>query len=190
MTKSDRYTMGLFEENRYKDVWIIYDRELGYMEGRVAVLPGGSLLNEKQAQRTLDAFNTQAAQEAAEVVEEAMQPIPTNLEEAIKMCTELVIFGAGESIFERSEKEFTAMCHHNLGQRMRNAWGLWSMDSELFRTLAGETCLSHADDLSGLILTATYRKFNDLEFELLKEAAKYHNHWKQMFSGRGLSVVL
>lgn len=194
---SQKYVMGSFAPDRYTDIFIIYEREKGFIEGRVMELPGGCEKDRKKAQQLLDALNLAATHEnvtptledTADPTKE-LQPIPNTFEQAVNMCTELVIIGAGESVFERSEKEFVSMCHHNLGQRMRNAWGLWSMDSELFRKIAGETCLSHADDISGLILTATYRKFNDQEFNIREEAAMYHDHWRKMFSNRGLSVVL
>lgn len=121
-------------------------------------------------------------------IEEMMGTPPETFDEAVERATDLIIFGADAKIFKESEDYFITMTHHNIGQHIRNYWGLWQMNSGLFRELASNYCLSHADDLSGLILTAVYRRYNDLSLDLDKEAARYHEHWAMMYNNENSGV--
>ena len=102
---------------------------------------------------------------------------PDTLEEAIQRVTALIKADADESLWQETEESFLSTLHHALGQHIRNYWGLWSQDSGLYKELSGRFMLSHADDLSGLVLTAVYRRYHDLSLNLEKEAARYHKHW-------------
>ena len=102
---------------------------------------------------------------------------PDTLEEAIERITTLINADVDDSFWQETEDSFLSTLHHALGQHIRNYWGLWAQDSGLYKELAGRFMLSHADDLSGLILTAVYRRYHDIPLNLEQEAVRYHKHW-------------
>lgn len=114
----------------------------------------------------------------ADTAKELMGECPENLEQAILRATALCYNGSVDTDFwDSRESYFTAELHHSLGQHMRNYWGLWSHDSLLYKDLANQFFLSHADDMSGLIILGMYRHHNDIELNLENYAAKCLRHW-------------
>ena len=57
--------------------------------------------------------------------------------------------------YESQEK--MVLLHHSLGMYLRNEYGLWSGDSELYRYLY-DLGLRHPDDMSSVILESTGAK--------------------------------
>ncbi len=106
---------------------------------------------------------------------EYLGPAPSSIDAAIIQI--IKVLQDHSSMWSEDEDTFVTHLHHNLGQDIRNFWGLWSQDSELYKVLAGMFMLSHADDLSSLLLIAAYRTYNELPLDLEEEAAKYHEHW-------------
>jgi len=79
--------------------------------------------------------------------------IPKNLEECYIELEKL------EDInfwLETSEKLAIAEAHHGIGQWIRNNWGLWKQEGELYNWFK-ENEINHPDDMSGIILTSFYR---------------------------------
>ncbi len=61
-----------------------------------------------------------------------------------------------------SEDGFASFCHSQLsggiGMHIRNMYGLWDRDSELYQHLAGIYGETHPDNLSDKLIRAVYQK--------------------------------
>jgi thymidylate synthase (FAD) len=71
--------------------------------------------------------------------------------------------------------------HQTLGRWVRNAWGLWSggpLKDHL--TAAG---LTHADDMSSVVLGALVARLRGTEFDLGAAVARYRRFWEASRSG-------
>jgi hypothetical protein len=74
--------------------------------------------------------------------------------------------------------------HHTVGREMRNKWKLWQEDSPLALYFASVYKLTHADDMSGMILAAMFTKVRGATFDDKAQAKRYHDHWEK-FGGDG-----
>lgn len=115
-------------------------------------------------------------------------PAPDTIEEATAKLIEIINEQAPPSMWDEEEHTFIAHLHHNLGQDIRNYWGLWSRDTELHNRIAGQFYLSHADDMSGLLLKSVYRTYHDLPLELEEEAANSLDFWAATLRGEPFTV--
>ena len=114
--------------------------------------------------------------------------VPKNLEESAK---------ALKKIFEKhklwdhlrdDENTFVAKTHNYGGRWIRNNWGLWTGDSELYKSLK-EMGFTHADDMSSVILRNFYRTQKNMEpLDLDAEVKHYKDYWDKMENNQ--SVVL
>lgn len=112
--------------------------------------------------------------------------IPKNLDEAIKglglliqdccACPDDIDYLQEISI---NEDSFTANLHMTLGRYMRNNWGLWKKEGELYDMFV-QLGLEHPDDMSGLILTSYYRQKNNLPLKISEEIKYYQDYWKNI----------
>jgi histidinol phosphatase-like enzyme len=89
-------------------------------------------------------------------------PLPKTLEEAIDYL--LPRFEGMEKEFKQTENEFASMCHSQLsggiGMKIRNEFGFWTGDTEIFRHMKEVQKVDHPDDMSDLIIRGVYKKFN------------------------------
>ena len=97
--------------------------------------------------------------------------IPNTLEEAVE-----VLF----SCLEQSDIDYVKQnsddgMHFGIGMWIRNHWGLWTGGplAQYFNSLK----IGHADDMSGLILTALVRKIKKEEFVLEYHVNYYIKYW-------------
>jgi len=74
------------------------------------------------------------------------------------------------------EKSALAQIHSTFGMWIRNEWGLWA-DSKLAQWFKSKG-ISHADDMSGIILTSYHRKLNKKEIKLIEQIECYRNDWR------------
>jgi hypothetical protein len=73
----------------------------------------------------------------------------------------------------------TAQLHHSLGRWIRNNWGLWAKDSEIFQFFS-DLGLHHPDDMSSIILDSFAAKLKGEEFDLDGAVKYYQEYWKKM----------
>ncbi len=73
-------------------------------------------------------------------------------------------------------EDYATGLHHHLGRYLRNDWHLWE-DNDLTSWFGTELGVYHADDLSGLILTSLWKKVNNVDLDLQKEAQYYKDFW-------------
>ena len=115
-------------------------------------------------------------------MDDKIYSIPKNINECLVVLDE--IFNENESDNDQewfknsNEKEVVSGLHHGLGKWIRNTWGLWSKDTELYYVL-NSLGLWHADDMSSVIMTSYHRKLNGNELKL-KEQIEFHvNYWNE-----------
>lgn len=105
---------------------------------------------------------------------------PTNLDEAVAALEKGVT--ADEEAFLKSEpvNEILGRLHHGFGTAMRNNWGLWKPDSALGKFFRETYGLGHADDISGVIMTAFLSKLQGVEHDVAAQVERYKEHWRKM----------
>ena len=88
---------------------------------------------------------------------------PANTEEAVKYL--LPMFEGMEQYFNDSEDNFAAFCHSQLsggiGMQIRNMFGFWTQDTELYRWMVKEEKLEYADEMSDLLLRKVYQAWHE-----------------------------
>jgi hypothetical protein len=100
--------------------------------------------------------------------------VPTTLLECFEQLEAL----AADDIRSLMTMQEEDMCrfHHSMGQWIRNNWGLWKKDTELY-DLLHNMGLAHADDMSGLILTSFHRHLHGKPLALEVQVAYYKQYW-------------
>jgi hypothetical protein len=98
---------------------------------------------------------------------------PQTLDEAVEVLTRDLLPEEIEDIMQHDPAAF----HHTVGRKMRNEWKLWQEDSPLALYFASAYHLTHADDMSGMILGAMFAKVRGEEFDPMEQAQIYHAHW-------------
>lgn len=106
--------------------------------------------------------------------------IPKNLHECFTVLEE--IFNESLDDYEwfkaSIEDEVVGGLHDGLGRWMRNTWGLWSKETELYEVLKNMG-LWHADDMYSIILTSYHRKINGKELNLKEQIQAHIDYWKE-----------
>lgn len=72
--------------------------------------------------------------------------------------------------------------HHGFGTAMRNAW-LWDEKHPLSSHMRARFDLKHADDLSGLILSAVHARVCGTKLDIEAEVKRYKEHWLKYTEG-------
>lgn len=101
--------------------------------------------------------------------------IPSSLEEAANEIYNMNTSAAKQALNMPMEK-FVLAAHHNLGQWIRNNWGLWKQTGGLYEELS-QKGLTHPDDMSTVVLKYFHAKFNNENFDLLAEVKSYAEYW-------------
>ncbi len=69
--------------------------------------------------------------------------------------------------------------HFPVGQGLRSGWSLWAADSPLKRDAVTKYKISHADDISGLILAWAFAMSRREPFDPQQHCQIYHEHWQR-----------
>jgi hypothetical protein len=92
------------------------------------------------------------------------------------------------------ESNAMAMSHHGVGRYLRNNWFLWwspELAAEakdqgypqekpaIVRYFNEQLNITHADDMSGIILTSYHRHLNKVDLKLDEQIKKYKEHWER-----------
>lgn len=105
--------------------------------------------------------------------------IPRNLTECFSVLDE--IFSESkedqEWFVSSTEEEVTSGLHSGLGMWIRNTWGFWKKDTELY-TVLNNMGLWHADDMYNVIITSYHRKIQGKELNLKEQIQQHINYWK------------
>jgi len=111
--------------------------------------------------------------------EEEVYPIPKDLNDCFTVIN-LIMSNSdpkeSEWFKNTEEKEVLSTVHHGFGTWIRNTWGLWNKESNMYKYFL-EMGLWHADDMSNVILTSYHRFINGKELELQEQIKHYLNFW-------------
>ena len=107
-------------------------------------------------------------------------PIPKNIHECLTILDEIFNESADDFDWFKSsiEDEAVSGLHNGLGRWIRNSWGLWSRDTDLYGVLKNMG-LWHADDMYSIILTSYHRKINGKELNLKEQIQTHLDYWKE-----------
>lgn len=114
-------------------------------------------------------------------MEESTHPIPKNINECFNVLTEIFEQSKEEdrTWFKKStEDEVSSNMHHDLGRWMRNTWGLWTKNTELFEIL-NNMGLWHADDMSTFIIVSYHRFINGKDLGFKEQIDRFIEYWKE-----------
>lgn len=112
-------------------------------------------------------------------MEDKSYAIPKNINESFLVLDEIFNESKEDQEWFKSsnEEEAVSAFHSGLGRWIRNTWGFWTKDTELY-TVLNNMGLWHADDMYSIIMTSYHRKLQGKELNL-KEQVQYHiNYWK------------
>lgn len=99
--------------------------------------------------------------------------IPKTLEECY---VELKNIEGVEKWLKSSENAAMIDAHHGLGRWIRNNWGLWKSEGELYEWFKSNE-INHPDDMSNIILTSFYRHMKGQDIKLndqIEHAVEYY----------------
>lgn len=101
--------------------------------------------------------------------------VPTNLEEAVQLLK--------DSFDEKELKVVKSLTptklHMSVGQFIRNQWSLWDVDNRLPQWFLKEYGVSHADDISGIILECLVADLNNRPRQDKTLAKEFIEHWEK-----------
>jgi hypothetical protein len=78
----------------------------------------------------------------------------------------------------KTPEDFATALHHGLGQSLRNNWKLWQVGSPLVKHFNDRFGVSHADDISGIVLMCYHQQFNNQPITPEEFAKGYKAYWK------------
>jgi hypothetical protein len=104
----------------------------------------------------------------------------------------LMYFGKAkdfDTVMKLPEEEYSTICHHVSGQYLRNTYFLWWYPNHGYKEWPKnmpplvkyfeELGISHADDMSDMILRTAYRKHHGLPILEHMQTIRFKNHWKK-----------
>ncbi|MFA5152867.1 MAG: DUF6794 domain-containing protein [Clostridia bacterium] len=109
-------------------------------------------------------------------IKKSKKVIPIDLDDAI----ETLLFDMADElpyVKKLSENKFLCEQHHNVGQYLRNDWGLWS--GSKLQTWFKERGIHHADDMSSIILTSFWRTVHEKDINLEEQIKHYRDFWEE-----------
>lgn len=111
-------------------------------------------------------------------VEMSNHEIPHTLDGAIQSLISLLGPEDLKFIDTNTCEEVSTTYHHSLGRYLRNTWGMWTDGNSLTRHM-NTLGLKHADDMSAVIIEATWHYRHHVQFDLKGRVAEFQEHWKK-----------
>ncbi len=105
-----------------------------------------------------------------------MDRIPNTTSEALKMFLE-ALTDEEKITLKELEEDQVAIFHHTWGQFLRNNWSMWVKDTPLTRNFKSMG-ITHADDMTGILLTCAWRQLNRKPLKLHDQVKKYQEYWQ------------
>lgn len=100
--------------------------------------------------------------------------VPSNLDDAVDTLYNGL---CDESIEFITENEYITT-HHSLGRYIRNSWSLWDKETILVKWFEENYGITHADDISSVILNALWSKVRKVEPRTEDLVDKCKKHWE------------
>lgn len=104
-----------------------------------------------------------------------LDKVPVSASEATQMFLKALTEEEKKALKEIGENDI-ALFHFTWGQDMRNEWSMWEKNTPLVNSFK-ETGITHADDMSGIILKSAHRILNKKPVKLDEQIEHYQNYW-------------
>jgi hypothetical protein len=103
--------------------------------------------------------------------------LPQTLDEAVEALYTLAESLPGALEYIKNTQNWAIQQHHQLGRTYRNLWSLWDRTTPLVNFMNTTYGISHADDISGLILRSLEHKVKGTTFDIEAKVNEYKAHW-------------
>ncbi len=104
-----------------------------------------------------------------------MDSVPSTIKEALGMFLKALDEEERKALSGVDEDQ-VCLFHHTWGQDMRNYWSLWEKDTPLVNNFK-KIGISHADDMTGILLTSAHRQLNKKPLKLNEQVSKFQEYW-------------
>lgn len=104
-----------------------------------------------------------------------MDSVPASVSEAFQMFLKALTDEEKKALKEVEEEDISVF-HHSWGQDIRNDWSMWEKDTPLVKSF-NVMGISHADDMSGIILKSAHRQLNKKPIKLNEQVKEYQDYW-------------
>lgn len=122
-----------------------------------------------------------------------IETLPKDLPEAIELLK--IFYGKYiKEIKALPEKEFLSSSHFMAGMFLRNSWKLWWQNNKMWKgepkpllnAWFNSIGITHADDMSSIILTSFHRSLNGKTLNVESQVRRYQKHWKKQGFSDGI----
>lgn len=102
--------------------------------------------------------------------------VPSNLDEAVNIIKEALSPEAIEFV----KTSVSTSVHFDFGRYIRNNWSLWEKESVLVKWFEKEYGITHADDISGIILECVWDDVKGNPRKDREKAEEFKEYWRVM----------
>lgn len=104
-----------------------------------------------------------------------MDRVPSTVAEALQMFLKALTDEEKKALEEIGEDDIS-LFHHTWGQDMRNDWSMLEKNTPLVNSF-NVIGISHADDMSGIILRSAHRQLNKKPIKLNEQVKQFQEYW-------------
>lgn len=104
-----------------------------------------------------------------------LDKVPFTVIEALQMFL-AALTDEEKSALKEIEENQIAIFHHTLGEDIRNNWSMWEENTPLVNSFK-QIGITHADDMSGIILVSAWRQLNKKAIKLQEQVKTYQEYW-------------
>lgn len=104
-----------------------------------------------------------------------LDSVPSSISEALQMFLNALTDEEKKTLTEIEEDDICVF-HHSWGEDIRNEWSMWKKETPLVNSFK-EIGISHADDMSGIVLRSAHRKLNKNPIRLGEQVKQYQDYW-------------
>jgi len=111
-----------------------------------------------------------------------LDSVPSTVSESIKMFLSSLSDEERKTLCDIDENDISIF-HHSWGQDLRNNWSLWEENTPLVNSFQ-KIGITHADDMSGIILVSAHRQLNKKPVKLTEQVNQYQEYWMKEIGKR------
>lgn len=105
--------------------------------------------------------------------------IPKNLKDAMSFLNCKWSITQKNEFKKIPEDDVAAKCHLGMGRWLRNNWGLWKCESEIYKYF-GNLGVSHPEDISSIIILSFHRFLHKKDLRLKEQINFIKQYWKKL----------
>lgn len=103
--------------------------------------------------------------------------VPSTPSEALQMFISALTDEEKRALKDIDENQI-AIFHHTWGQDIRENWSMWEPETILWNSFKSMG-ITHADDMSKIILVSAYRTLHGNPIKLKEQINKYQDYWQK-----------